>query len=91
MVTKIDGSSIRLSLWSQNKNSVEKCLGECFYLIKYIENMEKMMSINEMLTVNKNLRIQNDEEFDRLEVNFIFKPKTNKLLMTKGANQANGI
>lgn len=79
MVKKIDGTSIRLSLWSQNKYSTEKCLGECFYMIKFIENMEKMTSVNEMLTVNKELRSQNDQEFDRLEVIFTIQSK-NKLI-----------
>ncbi|RMZ93244.1 hypothetical protein BpHYR1_041157 [Brachionus plicatilis] len=67
VVSKIDDASVRLSLWNKNKYGKEKCLGECFYPIKFIENMDKMVSINEMLAVNKNLRGHNDQEFDLLE------------------------
>ncbi|CAF0822073.1 unnamed protein product [Brachionus calyciflorus] len=63
----IEGASLRLSLWSKNKFGVEKCIGECFYEVKLIENMESLVSINEMYAVIKNLRGLIDDEFEKIQ------------------------
>jgi hypothetical protein len=77
----IEGSCLRLSAW-EIKESVSLFLGEMFYPIQYIQNMERISNINFMPVIIKQLIKPSHSEIERLQVIIFFKPSFKRPLKT---------